>query len=128
MSSPDLVRFRHNQAIVVAAVIAFFGALPLAAARWYLLPVLLVPIVVGLWAWRAGTDADPRELRLRAFTGQRRIGWDRVAELTADARGRVVARLDDGSEVPLPAVRRADLPRLVAATGQTLPGTTDQPA
>ncbi|MER7456256.1 PH domain-containing protein [Micromonospora sp. NPDC126480] len=125
MSSPDVVRFRHNQAIVVAAVIAFFGALPLAAARWYLLPVLLVPLSVGVWAWRAGTDADSRELRLRALTGQRRVGWDRVVELSADGRGRAVARLDDGHEVQLPAVRRGDLPRLVAATGQTLPGTTE---
>ena len=128
MSSSDVVRFRHNQAIVAAALVAFFGALPLAAARWYLLPVLLVPIAVGVWAWRAGTDVDSRELRLRALTGQRRIGWDRVVELAGDPRGRAGARLDDGHEVPLPAVRRDDLPRLVAATGQTLPGATDRPA
>ncbi|MEV4659190.1 PH domain-containing protein [Micromonospora sp. NPDC049301] len=121
MSTPDTVRFRYNQAILVAAVIAFIGALPLANARGYLLPVLLVPLAVALWAWRAGTDADPRELRLRALAGQRRIGWDRVVELATDARGRVVARLDDGQQVVLPAVRGADLPRLVAATGQTLP-------
>ena len=47
MSKPDTVRFRHNQAILVAAVIAFIGALPLATARWYLLPVLLVPLAVA---------------------------------------------------------------------------------
>ncbi|PZF87698.1 PH domain-containing protein [Micromonospora deserti] len=122
MSRSDTVRFRYNQAILVAAVIAFFGALPLAAARWYLLPVLLVPLAVGVWAWRAGTDADPRELRLRALAGQRRIGWERVVELATDPRGRAVARLDDGQQVLLPAVRGTDLPRLVAATGQTLPG------
>jgi hypothetical protein len=121
VSTPDTVRFRYNQAILVAAVIAFIGALPLANARAYLLPVLLVPLAVGVWAWRAGTDADARELRLRALTGQRRIGWDRVVELTTDPRGRAVARLDDGQQVLLPAVRGADLPRLVSATGQELP-------
>ncbi|MFG3705195.1 PH domain-containing protein [Micromonospora sp. NPDC047670] len=121
MSSSDTVRFRHNQAILAAAIIAFIGALPLAGARWYLLPVLLVPLGVGVWAWRAGTDADARELRLRALVGQRRISWDRVVELAADPRGRAVARLDDGQAVPLPAVRGTDLPRLVEATGQTLP-------
>jgi hypothetical protein len=83
--------------------------------------VLLVPLGVGVWAWRAGTDADARELRLRALFGQRRIGWDRVVELTTDGRGRAVARLDDGQQVVLPAVRGTDLPRLVSATGQTLP-------
>ncbi|MEU8331059.1 PH domain-containing protein [Micromonospora sp. NPDC048839] len=121
MSKPDTVRFRYNQAILVASVIAFIGALPLANARTYLLPVLLVPLAVGVWAWRAGTDADARELRVRALVGQRRLTWDRVVELTADQRGRAVARLDDGQQVTLPAVRGADLPRLISATGQTLP-------
>ncbi|MFG2104173.1 PH domain-containing protein [Micromonospora echinaurantiaca] len=122
MSRSDTVRFRYNQAILVAAVIAAIGALPLASARWYLLPVLLVPVAVGLWAWRAGTDADARELRLRALAGQRRIGWEHVVELVTDPRGRAVARLDDGQQVVLPAVRGTDLPRLVSATGQALPG------
>ena len=128
MSKSDTVRFRYNQAILVAAIIAFVGALPLANSRVYLLPVLLVPLAVAVWAWRAGTDADARELRVRALAGQRRIDWDRVLELTSDQRGRAVARLDDGHQVILPAVRGADLPRLVAATGQTLPhAPTDAP-
>ncbi|MCI4064663.1 PH domain-containing protein [Micromonospora sp. R77] len=121
MTPADTVSFRHNQAILVAAIVAFIGALPLATARWWLSWVLLLPLAVAVWAWRAGTDADPRELRLRAVAGQRRIAWDRVAELVTDPRGRVAARLDDGQQVLLPAVRAADLPRLVAATGQELP-------
>jgi hypothetical protein len=125
VSKPDTVRFRYNQAILVAAIIAFVGALPLANARDYLLPVLLVPLAVAVWAWRAGTDADARELRIRALVGQRRIEWDQVLELTTDQRGRAVARLDDGRQVTLPAVRGTDLPQLVAATGQPLP---DAPA
>ncbi|MET8230435.1 PH domain-containing protein [Micromonospora sp. NPDC005298] len=124
MSKSDTVRFRHNQAILVAAVIAFIGALPLANARGYLLPVLLVPLGVAVWAWRAGTDADARGLRLRALLGQRRIDWEQVVELTSDTRGRAVARLDDGQQVTLPAVRGVDLPHLVSASGQALPGET----
>ncbi|MDI5941613.1 PH domain-containing protein, partial [Micromonospora sp. DH15] len=77
---------------------------------------------IGVWAWRAGTEADARELRLRALAGQRRVAWDRVVELGADARGRAVARLDDGELLVLPGVRGSELPRLVAATGQNLPG------
>ncbi|MFG3581804.1 PH domain-containing protein [Micromonospora chersina] len=121
MSRADTVRFRYNQAILIAAIVAFIGALPLATARWWLLWVLLIPLALGVWAWRAGTDADARELRLRALVGQRRVPWTRVAELAADARGRAVARLDDGETLVLPAVRAADLPRLVSATGQELP-------
>ncbi|AYF29350.1 chemotaxis protein CheW [Micromonospora tulbaghiae] len=123
VSRADTVRFRHNQAILVAAIVAFIGALPLASARWWLLWVLLVPLAVAVWAWRAGTDADARELRLRALVGQRRVPWDRIAELAGDARGRAVARLDDGEVVVLPAVRATDLPQLVAVTGQELSGT-----
>lgn len=122
MSSSDTIRFRHNQALLVAAVVAFLGALPLAAARWFLLPVLLVPVALGGWAWRAGTDANSQGLRLRALAGQHLIRWEQIVELGADADGRAVARLTDGREVRLPAVRRDDLPRLVAVTGQNLPG------
>jgi len=122
VTRPDTIRFRHNQAILVAAIVAFVGALPLATASLWLLWVLLIPLAVLVWAWRAGTDADSRELRLRALAGQRRIPWERVAELAGDARGRGVVRLDDGELLVLPAVRAADLPRLVSATGQDLPG------
>ncbi|TDC27538.1 PH domain-containing protein [Micromonospora sp. 15K316] len=121
MTKPATVRFRHNQALLAAAIIAFFGALPLADVRVYLLPVLLIPLAVGVWAWRAGTDADARGLSVRALVGRRRIAWDEVVELATDPRGRAVARLDDGQQIVLPAVRGADLPRLVSATGQTLP-------
>lgn len=124
MSRADTIRFRHNQAILVAAIVAFIGALPLATARWWLLWVLLIPLAIAVWAWRSGTDADSRELRLRALLGERRIAWERVAELTADPRGRAVVRLDDGELLVLPAVRAAELPRLVSATGQALPDTT----
>ncbi|MGK5738775.1 PH domain-containing protein [Micromonospora sp. URMC 103] len=126
MSKPATVRFRHNQALLAAAIIAFIGALPLANARAYLVPVLLVPLAVGIWAWRAGTDVDARELRVRALVGQRRIPWERVVELATDPRGRAVARLDDGQQVVLPAVRGDDLPRLVSATGQALPDASAQ--
>ncbi|MEU5550716.1 PH domain-containing protein [Micromonospora sp. NPDC047793] len=123
MARSDTTRFRHNQAILVAAIVATIGALPLAGARAYLLPVLLVPLAVAVWAWRAGTDADLAGLRLRALAGQRRIPWDQVAEFGADPRGRAIARLDDGEQLVLPAVRREDLPRLVAAAGRGEPET-----
>ncbi|SDY56830.1 PH domain-containing protein [Micromonospora pattaloongensis] len=109
----------------MAAVVAFFGALPLATARWYLLPVLLVPLAVALWAWRSGTDVDDRGLRLRAVAGSHRIPWSQVAELGPDPRGRAAALLTDGRTVVLPAVRAADLPRVIAASGQQITGAAD---
>jgi PH (Pleckstrin Homology) domain-containing protein len=133
------VRFRPHQAILVAAVFGFIGALPLvfgpdsptavldpgrpaggSTVRWVLLPILLVPIAVFVWALRAGTDADSEGLRVRALFGQRRVPWREVRELAADPRGRGVALLTDGHAVTLPQVRAADLPRLVAASGRTI--------
>jgi hypothetical protein len=120
MSKARPARFRHSGALIVAALVAAIGAVPVATAGWYFLPALLVPLLLALWAWRAGTDADPRGLRLRAALGQRRVPWSEVAELATDDRGRAAARLRDGRVLPLPAVRAADLPRLIAASGREL--------
>lgn len=116
--SSQRIRFRHHGALIVAALIAAIGAIPLASAAWYYLPALLVPLLIAAWAARAGTDADADGLRLRAMLGQRRVPWSAVAELAGDPRGRAVARLVDGRVLPLPAVRTGDLHRLVAAADQ----------
>lgn len=102
----------------MAALIATIGAIPLASAGWPFLPAMLVPLVVALWAWRAGTDADADGLRLRAVLGQRLVPWSSIAELGGDPRGRAVARLVDGGLLRLPAVRAKDLTRLVTASGR----------
>jgi hypothetical protein len=120
VTSTKPVRFRRSGAVGVAALIAAIGAVPLASAGWFYLPALLAPLLVAAWAWRSGTDADADGLRLRAALGQRRVPWSDVAELAGDERGGAEARLSDGRVVPLPAVRAADLPRLVAASGARL--------
>ncbi|BCB82087.1 hypothetical protein GCM10022251_45320 [Phytohabitans flavus] len=115
---PNRIRFRPHGAIAIAALIALIGAIPLATAGWYYLPILLVPLAIVVWALRAGTEAGPEGLRVRALLGARRIGWSEVSELGADRRGRVLARLTNGQVVPLTAVRDRDLPRL-AKLGNT---------
>lgn len=120
MSSSAQVRFRQHGALAIAALVLFVGTLPLASIRWYLLPLLLVPVLLGLWAWRSGTDADRAGLRVRALLGQRSIAWSEVAELSADPKGRALALLTDGRVVRLPAVPAAELPRLVGASGQAV--------
>ena len=131
------VRFRPHQAILVAAVVLFISALPLVfgpdvptdpitdpsgtdTVRWWLTPILLVPVGVFVWALRSGTNADAEGLTLRAVFSSRRVPWSAVRELSADDRGRAVALLDDGHAIALPQVKGADLPRLVAASGKPL--------
>jgi PH (Pleckstrin Homology) domain-containing protein len=124
------VKFRHNAAIAVAGIVAFLGAVPLATSRWYLAPLLLVPVAVAVWGWRSGTDADGEGLRLRALLGSRRLRWDQVDRVGSAGRRRAYAVLTDGNAVLLPAVSAADLPRLVAVTApDTAPALdADEPA
>jgi len=110
------VKFRHSSAIAIAGLVAFFGAVPVATYRWYLTPILLVPLAVLAWGWRAGTDVDERGVSVRALLGTRRLPWSRITALVP-AGQRVVAVLDGGASVRLPAVGPADLPKLVAASG-----------
>ena len=114
------LRFRHSSAITVAAVVAAIAAVPmLAASPWFAL-ILLIPLGVGLWSWRAGTDAVADGLRVRAAFGSSRVRWRDVSELAVDPRGRVFVRTTGDGVIRLPAVPAAELPRLVAASGQEL--------
>jgi hypothetical protein len=114
------LRFRHNSAVTVAAVLAVIGGLSLAKWAVYLLPLLLVPLAIAVWGWRSGTDVDANGVTVRAALGQRRVPWAEIAEFTADGRGRVTARLTSGRALRLVAVPASALPRIVAASGQDL--------
>jgi Bacterial PH domain len=120
VSRKPVLRMRKPSALLVAALIAFVGTVPFAGARWWLTPILLIPLAVGVWAWRAGTDIDTESLRVRALVGTTVIPWSRVAELAPDRHGRVSALLTDGKVVGLTGVTTANLPAVLAAAGQQL--------
>lgn len=120
MRSKPLLRVRKTGALLVAAVIAFVGAVPIAGARWELTPILLIPAAVFAWAWRAGTDVYADELRVKALLGSTRVPWPRVAELAPDPRGRVSALLDNGHVIRLTGVTTDNLPRVLAAGKQEI--------
>jgi hypothetical protein len=114
------VKFRYNAAITVAAGVAVIGALPLATSRWYLAPLPLIPLAIAVWAWRAGTDATVNGVRVRALFGSRFLPWPKIESLAVGERDHVYAHTSAGSAVRLTAVTPADLPRLVAASGEQL--------
>jgi len=120
VSRKPALRVRKSGALLVAALIAFVGTMPLAGARWALTPILLIPFGIGVWAWRAGTDVFPDRLRVRALFGTTEIPWSRVAEMAPDARGRVSALLDNGNVIRLTGVTTANLPAVLAAGGQQI--------
>ncbi|HEV7825957.1 MAG TPA: PH domain-containing protein [Mycobacteriales bacterium] len=112
-------KFRHSVAVPVAGIIAFVGALAVGTASWWFSPVLLVPLAVILWGWLSGVDVDDRGVVVRSAVARRRLPWSDIEGFSARDR-RVVAHLRRGGVVPLPSVRPADLPRLIAAGGQQL--------
>ena len=120
MRSKPVLRVRKSGALLVAALIALVGTVPLASIRWELTPVLLIPLAAVLWAWRAGTDVFADRLKVRALVGSTEIPWSRVAEMAPDARGRVAALLDNGNVIRLTGVTRANLPAVLAAGGQEI--------
>jgi hypothetical protein len=113
-------KFRYNAAITVAAAITVISGLPLATTRWYLAPLLLLPLAIGVWGWRAGTDATINGVQVRAMLGSRFLPWAKVESLVVGERDRVYAHTAGGTAIRLPAVTRADLPRLIEASGEQL--------
>jgi hypothetical protein len=119
--APTMLRFRHNAALTVASVVVMLALISVLTYAPSLLVLEVIPLAVALWSWRAGTDASQAGLTVRAVVGRRSIPWPDVSALVTDDRGRVSAQLTSGRAVPLPAVRRADLPQLTAvATGEPL--------
>jgi hypothetical protein len=114
------LRFRYSPAMAVAAVLALIAGVSISTWAVYLVPVLIVPLAIAVWGWRAGTDVDRTGVAVRAALGTRRVPWTQITELTADARGRVTARLISGGALRLTAVPASALPKVVAAAGQTL--------
>jgi hypothetical protein len=122
------LRVRRSGALLIAALIAFVGTLPLATARAGLLPILLIPLLVGIWAWRAGTDVFPDVLRVRALFGSSTVPWSRITELAPDEQGRVSALLDNGNVIRLTGVTVDNLSGVLAAGRQdTSSVTVDDP-
>jgi hypothetical protein len=114
------LRFRHSTAVSVAAVLVIIGGVSISTWAVWLLPLLLVPLAVAVWGWRAGTDVDATGITVRAALGRRTLPWSEVTELTANARGRVEARLTSGGVLTLTAVPASRLGQVVAASGSTL--------
>jgi Bacterial PH domain len=134
-----VTRFRYHSALALTAVLATLAATSLlyegtlaigeiaegargtlVVLKSLLVLVPLIPLAVAVWAWRAGTDANEYGIRVRALLGRKVVPWTEVTALVPDHRGRALATLRNGHALHLTAVRAADLPRLVQASGKPM--------
>jgi hypothetical protein len=121
------LRVRRSGAAFVAAVIAFVGAVPLAGRSWALSPILLIPLLAAIWAWRAGTDVYPDRLKIRGLIGSTSVPWDRINELAPDRNEQVTALLDNGNVIRLTGVTVGNLPLVLKSAGRDPSVVPDHP-
>lgn len=91
-----------------------------AAPDWFV-PLLLIPVALSAAVVRYRTTVDRDGFTARTLVGSTSADWEDVDGLRFDRKSWALARLKDGSEVRLPAVTFATLPRLTAATGGRVP-------
>jgi len=115
-------RFRYGPSARAAAVILAIGTLALAGQRRALLPVLVIPLLVLVWVWRAGVDVSDEGLRVRAMLGTRLVRWSQVSAMSKVGT-HVVVHVTGGGSFRLPGVPPADVPRLFAAGKQSYDAT-----
>jgi len=114
-----VTRFRYPAALAVTAVLTLIGSVSLASEGGWLVAVPLVPLTAAVWAWRVGTDVNTYGIRVRSLLRNRVVAWEDVTALVPDQRGGVIAALVDNSALQLTAVKVADLPSILAASGKT---------
>ncbi len=121
IGSVDPVSFHPSRLIIAAAVFLALCATPVAFGAPFLWIVYALPLGVVAWVLRTRTTVDAEAVTVRRLVGGRRVPWESISSLRLVDTTRVAAVLDDGAELPLPAVGVRDLPRLAAASGGRLP-------
>jgi hypothetical protein len=112
--------FRISPLVVLFALALAVCATPVAASGPYFWLIYLVPLGIIGWTLRVRTTVDPDTVTVRRLLGRRSVPWSEISTLRLRDRARVSAVLNDGAELPLPAVHVRDLPQLAAASGGRL--------
>jgi hypothetical protein len=116
--------FRLSQLSLFAVLTFTICLTPLAISAWWLLELYLIPIGLVWWIRRNGTTIADDGITTRGMVRTRRVAWSEVTALRLRTRSRIGAVLDNGAELPLPAVHVRDLPLLAAASGGRIPDPT----
>ena len=115
---------RLSRTALLPVLVLLACALPLAAAAWWGLGVLLIPLAAAAWVLRVGVDIDDEAVTARSLVGSRRVPWSEVLGIRVGDRGALWLVTTGRTEIRLPVLRTRDLPRLASLSG----GRIDVPA
>lgn len=107
------VRFGPERTTLAVVVVMALGTLPLGLSSPYLAPVLVLPLLATVWVLRARVVAADIGLEVCNGFRVRRFRWQDVASFDIPKRGPVVLQSTAGQSVPLTALPRRDLRRLI---------------
>ena len=115
----ERTRFGPTRIALVPVLVLLFGALPLATSSPLLLWLLLVPVAAAVWVLRARVLADDAELEVCNGLGRRTVAWSEVEGLDVPRFAPVRLLLRGGRRLPLTAVQRNEVRRLMALAPRT---------
>lgn len=111
--APARRRFGPERIALVPVTVFFLGTLPLATSSAWLLWLLLLPVGCGVWVVRARVVAAPVGLEVCNGLGVVRLPWSDVEGFDVPRRGPVRLLRREDRPLPMTALSRRDVPRLV---------------
>lgn len=123
---PQRLVFQPSRLTILAVVAFCVFAVPFAFGAPWLWLVYLLPVALVVWIVRVRTTVDAESVTVRRLLGGRRVRWDAISSLRLGKKFRVSVILNDGEELPLPAVRVRDLPVLAVVSGGRFTFPTDE--
>ena len=118
-------RMRMSRTALLAVLVLFVCALPLAASAAWTPVFLLIPLLAAAWVLRVGVDVDDEAVTARSLVGSRRVPWTQMAGIRVGERAALWLVTTGGTEVRLPVLRARDLPRLADVSGGPIPAPAD---
>lgn len=118
-AAPKLPKKLIFKTPMVALVgVAFFALCEstVALTSYWAALLYLIPVAAVIWIVRTRTVIDSEQVVIRRVLGKRVINWSDIAYLRVREYKWIAARLTNGKEVPLPAVRTMHVPVLSLIT------------
>ncbi len=108
-----------RSAFIAVAVLAVC-TLPLVSVSPWLLVLLALPLLAGLYVWRSGVDIGADAVTVRAALASTTVPWPEVGGVEIRRGGELWLARRDGSAIRLPTLRARDIHRLHTASGGRL--------